>query len=438
MQSFVSLQKDLERRVRMLEKRSSEAMTGAVRLKNVNDESMYSGGLVAGSAKWDPITGLPTEGTGIIFNEKGLFGIKNGTTVFSIVDGSAFISMNLQAGDMIIGTDVNGTNDGIYINADNYWYDTGLFRLANGVLAWDGSILSIGASATFAGSLSAATGTFTGGIFTSTVTGSVFNGNIFNGGSYIGGTFTGGVMTGAIIQTRTSGYRVKLTDQADLLFLLDDTIKGGIKADDGNSIIYSSEANHIFFGASGDYLGQINSKGINLKGGAWLNWQSGRQLQDWGWAIAVKGDFIPEAGRSFSLGNYRNNREWHHLWCYQGHFSNDAWADNWYTNSDKKIKKEIKAISKKKALSIILKLNGKNYRMKDVKKGDGLRAGFIAQEVKKIIPEVVEEEKDDKDKKRLLGINYMAILPYVVEAIKELNGKIDELKTLQAQKTMIE
>lgn len=50
--------------------------------------------------------------------------------------------------------------------------------------------------------------------------------------------------------------------------------------------------------------------------------------------------------------------------------------------------------------------------------------GFIAQSVKEIIPEVVYE-----DNKGYLGVNYSGVVPYLVEAIKELKQEIQELKS---------
>ena len=48
--------------------------------------------------------------------------------------------------------------------------------------------------------------------------------------------------------------------------------------------------------------------------------------------------------------------------------------------------------------------------------------GFIAQEVKKIIPEVVKKEGES------FQLNYQGIIPVLVEAIKELNEKVIRLE----------
>jgi hypothetical protein len=59
-------------------------------------------------------------------------------------------------------------------------------------------------------------------------------------------------------------------------------------------------------------------------------------------------------------------------------------------------------------------------------------AGFIAQDVQSVLPEGVVAIEDGK----LLGINYEAVLAMVVEALKELNAKVDrvhaDVEALQA------
>lgn len=61
-------------------------------------------------------------------------------------------------GSMKIGTDVNGTNDGIYINSNNYWYDTGLFKIGNSSknVVWDNTNLAV------TGDINATGGVFAG------------------------------------------------------------------------------------------------------------------------------------------------------------------------------------------------------------------------------------------------------------------------------------
>lgn len=64
----------------------------------------------------------------------------------------------MSAGTFLIGKDVSGTNDGIYINSNNYWYESGNFSIGNGTngVVWNGSTLAV------TGQITATTGTIGG------------------------------------------------------------------------------------------------------------------------------------------------------------------------------------------------------------------------------------------------------------------------------------
>jgi hypothetical protein len=72
---------------------------------------------------------------------------------------SGIFAGSVEAGDAVFGVAAGGSgNDGLYINANNYWYDTGVFKAGSSTkyLYFDGT------DATFTGILSAATGSFAG------------------------------------------------------------------------------------------------------------------------------------------------------------------------------------------------------------------------------------------------------------------------------------
>lgn len=52
----------------------------------------------------------------------------------TITASNASLSGYLSAGNARFGTDVSGTNDGIFINANNYWYDTGAIKATSGTI----------------------------------------------------------------------------------------------------------------------------------------------------------------------------------------------------------------------------------------------------------------------------------------------------------------
>jgi len=117
--------------------------------------------------------------------------------------------------------------------------------------------------------------------------------------------------------------------------------------------------------------------------------------------------------------------------CGQYHY-----ATNTLLTSDLRLKENFREIDQ--PLEKILRLTGKKYdyipddsdqngsdrekQAKTERKKDQL--GFVAQEVIGVIPEAVyyEEEAD------LYYINYDAIIPVIVEALKELTAEMDELK----------
>jgi hypothetical protein len=91
--------------------------------------------------------------------------------------------------------------------------------------------------------------------------------------------------------------------------------------------------------------------------------------------------------------------------------------------SDKRLKENIKPIES--ALDKVSKLQGVTF---DWKKSDSILdikedVGFIAQDVQKVIPELVRENEDG-----MLSMRHQGIAPILLEAIKELKAEIEELK----------
>jgi len=86
--------------------------------------------------------------------------------------------------------------------------------------------------------------------------------------------------------------------------------------------------------------------------------------------------------------------------------------------SDKRLKNNIEDI--KDSLNKLLKLKGVSFdRISDNKKS----IGVIAQDVKDVLPEVVSEDKDG-----YLSVSYGNIVALLIESVKELSNKIDNLE----------
>ena len=105
------------------------------------------------------------------------------------------------------------------------------------------------------------------------------------------------------------------------------------------------------------------------------------------------------------------------------HVDNDIIAFSNTTSSDERLKQNIEPISD--ALSIVDQLKGVHFEWrKDGKKS----LGFIAQEVEKVLPELVTESEDLNDGEIYKGVNYSVMVAVLVEAVKEQQKQIDELK----------
>jgi hypothetical protein len=110
-----------------------------------------------------------------------------------------------------------------------------------------------------------------------------------------------------------------------------------------------------------------------------------------------------------------------------------VWA-TWFTStSDERVKENI--VPLQSSLQQINRLRAVRYNIKKsyvsdsvMKKKQDLRKnniGFLAQEVEKIFPDLVTRS----DSAGLYGINYIEMIPIIVDAIKEQSTTIDSLKT---------
>lgn len=102
-------------------------------------------------------------------------------------------------------------------------------------------------------------------------------------------------------------------------------------------------------------------------------------------------------------------------------------ATQYLTFSDKRLKKDIKPI--KNAGELLSQLEGVTYDYRqDLQEegrnlAEGKQIGFIAQEVQKVIPEIVKEDEEG-----YLSVSYQSLIPLLVENQKELKTQNDELK----------
>jgi len=85
--------------------------------------------------------------------------------------------------------------------------------------------------------------------------------------------------------------------------------------------------------------------------------------------------------------------------------------------SDRNLKTNITNLSE--TIGILQQLQGVSFNWKD----SGIKSfGLIAQDVEQIIPEIVTEHEGTK------GINYINIIAFLIEAVKDLQAQINQLK----------
>ena len=320
-----------------------------------------------------------------------------------------------------------GASGAIAIKTDN---DNGIWISPTGILAKKAGVntfaLETDGDATFSGTLSAASGTI-------------------------------GTVTGGILQTALSGYRIRVNGNTNKIELLNgDTVVATIYADAGGSLILNT-VDDIYLTKSGVNQFKFDSSGnLNFAAdGKKIAWAGGRDITGNADGFEMDGHTWPSGDRQKDLGGYNN--EWRDYVGNQIHLTNEIWADDYNYNSDEKIKKNVATIDR--ALDKILNLRGISF---EYKKNDKKSIGFIAQEIEPIFPELVKEadaiidegvekevldyeEKDEEGKvikqtfkkvregkkwEKIKTVSYGKLIPVLVEAIKEQQGQIEELKKL--------
>ncbi len=150
--------------------------------------------------------------------------------------------------------------------------------------------------------------------------------------------------------------------------------------------------------------------------------------------ISTTNTLILNPGNGVSIG--ATGAGGYQLWV-QG----EAWSTvGWSSTSDIRYKKNIKIIDS--ALDTVLRLKGISYEWRTEEYGDkgfteGKHYGIAAQEMLKVLPEVVRKNTTGD-----LGVAYLEMIPVMIEAMKEQQkmiekqqGEIEELKS-EVKKTL--
>ncbi len=125
--------------------------------------------------------------------------------------------------------------------------------------------------------------------------------------------------------------------------------------------------------------------------------------------LTVAGSIAPAFDNSYNLGNA--GARWYNVYA----------SNSFIQGSDRRLKTNIKALNY--GLKEVLALQPVSYNWKE-KPTTGHKIGLIAQDVRKVVPEVVIGD----EAKEKLGMNYAELIPVLINAIKEQQKEIADLK----------
>jgi hypothetical protein len=99
-----------------------------------------------------------------------------------------------------------------------------------------------------------------------------------------------------------------------------------------------------------------------------------------------------------------------------------VWIQGYLTQaSDARLKKNIAPLSN--SLTSIQQLNGYTYKWRDEKRDSTMQIGLLAQELQKVYPQLVKESSNGD-----LSVNYIGLIPVLLEGMKEQQKQIDDLQ----------
>ncbi len=216
-------------------------------------------------------------------------------------------------------------------------------------------------------------------------------GNCDNNYGVFGTTNSGLGVYGSSSGTGTAGYFSSFSGYA----LITGSGRVGIGVSTPNNIL--------------DVNGRVRIRHTNNSSGIWMS-NSTNGLSDADGAFyGMKTD--TETG--IYIGN---------LWRFWVNSAGNGYLNgNLIQTSDKRLKKDFSPLNN--SLTDISRLSGYHYKWIEESRSKELQTGLIAQEVQKIFPELVQT-----DEKGFLSVNYIGLVPHLIEAVKELRNENNALK----------
>jgi len=95
-----------------------------------------------------------------------------------------------------------------------------------------------------------------------------------------------------------------------------------------------------------------------------------------------------------------------------------------FYSSDKRLKENVNKIVNSK--EVVNNLTGYSFDWKEEADREGKDFGVMAQDVEKVLPELVHERPDG-----FKSVDYVKIIPYLIEEVKRLDAEVEELKSIQ-------
>ena len=122
------------------------------------------------------------------------------------------------------------------------------------------------------------------------------------------------------------------------------------------------------------------------------------------------------AGNNMTIYNHNTLGVW---------IANDG--NTWNSTSDLRVKKDVETLTS--GLDVIDQLRPVKYKYNQDDAGKSLRIGFIAQEVRDLIPEIVVSNPTEDFPDGLLGLSLESLVPFLVNAIKDLSTDLQKTKS---------
>ena len=161
--------------------------------------------------------------------------------------------------------------------------------------------------------------------------------------------------------------------------------------------------------ALGDRLGSANCVGMK-KGDKLFAWNpSGYSYVKWDEIYKKNGRIVVEQSGDEMIITHEN------LWC-------DAHGNVEWTGSDEKLKKDIEDLTLEEALELVTSVRPRKF---EFKAEAGERYGFIAQEVREILP---DDSNIEYESNGLCNIHYIDFVAPLCKIVKEQQAQIDALR----------